>query len=365
MKSRHAASRRNFLRAFRPVLVSRAGVLLLSLFAAGSAFAQMVDLNGNGMSDIWEWVYSATNASPSADADGDGVSNLQEAGAGTNPFNSNSVPRISAFVLAGTNGSITMPSQPGKVYQLQSVAYLGATNWLTETSMVVRAGTSFTFPSTAGPTNKFYRIVISDTNTDGGQMNDWEKYQLGLDPSNAWSNATLDGNGNPLTDYQYTVGKLAAQNVITISASDPVTTQPDPGSTATDTGVFTVSRGGFPLNTITVNLAPSGAGAGFGTPGTDFSALPVAVDARGGRQFTEHQRSAAGEHQSGHARRRAIAAAPRHKLFCRQPVERQRGDLPFAHGERAWPHRLLFYERQHHLHKRGKFQSHEFISHAR
>ena len=65
-------------------------------------------------------------------------------------------------------------------------------------------------------------------------VNDWEKYQLGLDPSNALSNATLDGNGMPMNDYQYVTSQLASQNVITIAATDPVTTQPDPGASATD-----------------------------------------------------------------------------------------------------------------------------------
>ena len=279
MNARHARRRRKFFSGFKSVQLFHAGVLLLALFGAAAARAQMIDLNGNGMSDIWEWVYSATNLNPNADADGDGASNLQEAGAGTNPFNTNSVARISTFNVAGTNSTVTMPVQLGKFYQLQSVTNLGSTNWLTETGLVVRAGTSFNFPSPASATRKFYRIVISDTNTDGSQMNDWEKYQLGLDPSNAWSNATLDGNGIPLTDYQYAVGKLASQNVITIAATDPVTTQPDPGSSATDLGQFTITRGGFPLNAITINLAASstGTGIGFGTSGTDFTALPNSV----------------------------------------------------------------------------------------
>src|SRR5476651_1114283 len=137
------------------VLFSRTIITLFFLTAAGGAFAQMVDLNGNGMSDIWEWFYSATNLDPNADSDGDGVSNWQEAMAGTDPFDSNSVPKISLLAMSGTNGNISMPAQLGKLYQLQSITDLGSTNWLTETSMVVRAGTSFTFPSPADSTMKF------------------------------------------------------------------------------------------------------------------------------------------------------------------------------------------------------------------
>jgi hypothetical protein len=257
---------------------SRIVVAVIICLGTTAALAQMLDLNGNGMSDVWEWVYSATNLDPNADADGDGMSNLQEALAGTNPFDSNSVPRISVFTVSATNNSVTMPAQLGKLYQLQSCADLSSSNWLTETSLVVRAGSSITFPSPVNPTMKFYRIAISDVDSDGDGLNDWEEYQLGLDPSNAWSNATLDGNGVPLNDYQFVVGKFAAQNVVTIAATDPVTTQPDPGAAATDLGVFTISRGGFPLNSITVNLATGGPGTGFATAGLDYAnTLPASV----------------------------------------------------------------------------------------
>jgi len=59
----------------------------------------MVDLNGNGMSDVWEWVYSAYGINPNSDSDGDGFSNLQEVIAGTNPFDSNSYPHIPSCFL--------------------------------------------------------------------------------------------------------------------------------------------------------------------------------------------------------------------------------------------------------------------------
>src|SRR3974390_1632258 len=78
------------------------------LFAAASSKAQIVDLNGNGMSDIWELIYGASALAPGGDADGDGASNLQEATAGTNPFDSNSVPKIAGLTLSGTNVNVSI-----------------------------------------------------------------------------------------------------------------------------------------------------------------------------------------------------------------------------------------------------------------
>ena len=66
--------------------------LCVLLWCASGLRAQVVDLNGNGMSDIWEQVYGASTLPPNGDADNDGASNLQEAVAGTDPFDPNSKP---------------------------------------------------------------------------------------------------------------------------------------------------------------------------------------------------------------------------------------------------------------------------------
>jgi uncharacterized protein (DUF1800 family) len=254
------------------------GVLAMLFFCApGTARPQMIDLNHNGMSDIWEWMYSATNLTSGTDADGDGFSNGQEALAGTNPFDSNSYPRITVYVATPTNFSATIPCQLGKVYQLQSVADFGSTNWLVETGLVVRSGSTLTLSAPVGPVAKFFRIAISDTNTDGSPMNDWEKYQVGLNPFNPFSNGNLDSNGQPLSDYAYATNQLASQDVFTIAATDPATTQPDPGGTPTDLGQLTVTRAGFPLDAVTVSLALGGPGPGFAAEGTDHLALPRSV----------------------------------------------------------------------------------------
>ena len=263
--------RLKFVATFSSITVAL--TILLSALPASA----MIDLNGNGMSDVWEWVYGATNLPPGADQDNDGASNISEATAGTDPFNAASVPQISPLAVSPTNVVISMPAQLGKLYQLQSITDLGSTNWLMETSTVVRTGTSFAFPSPGGSTMKFYRVVVSDVDTDGDGVNDWEEYKLGLDPSNAWSNATLDGNGNAMADYQYVTNMLAQQNVISVAATDPVTVQPDPGQAATDLGVFTFTRGGFALNALTVTFTLA-TNAGCAKEGVDHAVIARSVN---------------------------------------------------------------------------------------
>jgi uncharacterized protein (DUF1800 family) len=247
------------------------------LLAFTQAAQAMVDLNGNGMSDIWEWMYGAYGVSPSADPDHDGFPNLQESIAGTNPFDSNSYPRIPLVFPSGTNFMVVVPSYLGKQYQLQSVTP-PSTNWVVESNIVARSGTNVMFSSPITAALKYFRVAISDVDSTGDGLNDWEAYALGLDPTNAYSNGQQDANGNAMTDYAYVTNLLSSQNVITISASDDNAMEPDPGKSSTATGIFTITRGGFPLNAITVNLGPGGSGAGFATAGLDYSNnLPASV----------------------------------------------------------------------------------------
>lgn len=251
------------------VLISRSLVTILVLLAGRNGSAQMLDLNSNGVSDVWEQLYGASGLSPGADSDGDGFSNLQEALAGTNPLNANSYPKISSSAYTAPAFSVTIPCELGKQYQLQSVTVLGSTNWVVETNIVARSGTNLTLTAPTGSNGKYFRTAVSDVDTDGDGLSDWEEYKLGLDPLNPNSNSQLDGNGFLMTDYAYSTNKFASQNVFTIAAIDPVTVQPDPGSGATDLGVLTITRGGFPLKAVTIN-ATNITGSGFATPGVDY-----------------------------------------------------------------------------------------------
>ena len=120
-----------------PVRWRWAVCLLMVLLGAGQLSAQMVDLNGDGMSDIWEWIYSPTGSlPPSADPDGDHFTNLQEAMAGSNPYNSNSYPNIDLVTVVGTNITITAPAQLGKNYILQTLGPTAFTEFLNRGSEV-------------------------------------------------------------------------------------------------------------------------------------------------------------------------------------------------------------------------------------
>src|SRR5580658_7927416 len=249
-------------------------VLVFRLDAAG---APRAGLNNNGMSLIWEWLYNGYGIDPNADPDGDGFSNLQESIAGTDPFDSNSYPYIATTAVSPTNFSVTMACQLGKQYQLLSTTELGDTNWLVETNVVVRSGTNVTLTAPTNSAAKFYRIAVSDVDSDGDGLTDWEAYQLGLDPLNPFSNGRQDADGNALSDYAYATNLLASQNVITIAATGAGATEPDPGEKSTLTGQFTVTRGGFPLGAVTVNLGLGGPGDGFGSAGVDYAPLPGSV----------------------------------------------------------------------------------------
>ncbi len=263
-------------KTFRPHVI-----ILFVLLAAATRVEAILDSNTNGMSDVWEQLHGAVGIDPNLDSDGDGFPNVLECMAGTDPFDANSYPKISGVTLSGTNFMMNMPCIPGKLYQLQSCPFPGGGPlvWTNETSVIAIPGaTNVTFPAPANLSGKLFRVDISDVDSDGDGLTDWEEYQLGLDPNNPNSNGHLDDNGQAIADYQYALNGLATQNVVSIVANDPTTVQPDPGQTPTDLGQFTVTRSGFGVNYITVSVAVGGPGTGFAVPGVDHvNNLPTLV----------------------------------------------------------------------------------------
>ena len=146
-----------------------ASVIFVALSLPEVVRGVIIDQNSNGMSDIWELVYGANGIDPNADSDGDGVPNILEAIAGTDPFDPTSVPKISFSAVAGTNFAVTIPSALGKQYVLESATPVAGgnwTNWTAEASVIARSGSSVTLTNPA--TILSFAVVFAGLGLAGG-----------------------------------------------------------------------------------------------------------------------------------------------------------------------------------------------------
>ena len=130
---------------------------------------RIVDTDANGLPDWWEKLYlgSLTGTDPSADADHDGMTNLQEFLAGTSPANAQDRLHISSLVKANAGGgfTVTWSAVEGKTYKVQYVATLGGI-WQADlpssqlTAVPGQTSLSYTDTTASSATARFYRVVL-------------------------------------------------------------------------------------------------------------------------------------------------------------------------------------------------------------
>ncbi|MHA3775303.1 DUF1800 family protein [Verrucomicrobiota bacterium sgz303538] len=234
-------------------------LLLGALLAIAHPAFAVIDLNSDGVGDIWALFHTAEAQSPTADPDGDGQTNAQESAAGTDPRSPNSIIRISSMSLDAAGLHLTFPTLIGKRYQVQSAANLSGTAWANVGSPLAGSGGDVTtIVSAAGAAQKFYRVLVQDVDSDGDGVTDWEELALGYDPNSSHSSGV-----NGADDFASITHALQAPNVITISAVEPAAAE-----SGVKPGAFLITRSGN-LNAITVRYTVSGGAS----PGTDYVAL--------------------------------------------------------------------------------------------
>jgi hypothetical protein len=121
------------------------------------------DSNANGLPDAWERIYFGTlGINPNADSDGDGVSNLEEYLAGTNPTNAADRLRITAFTSSpqGTNVTVTWSSVLTRAYSIQQSTDLASPTWVDSgVGVILPTGLSSSRNLTNSlVANRFYRV---------------------------------------------------------------------------------------------------------------------------------------------------------------------------------------------------------------
>lgn len=169
------------------------GLWLLALVGTGTC---AVDIDADGMCDVWEARYHASSLPPASDEDGDGFNNLTESAAGTNPFDSAHHPSAVIGNLTPGNAEISIPTEIGKRYQLLfSDTLIGA--WTPTGTLETGNGGEIKIPVTISGGARFYRISVTDGDADGDGLSDWAEGQLvGFESNNNDSFASGTNNND-------------------------------------------------------------------------------------------------------------------------------------------------------------------------
>jgi uncharacterized protein (DUF1800 family) len=224
-----------------------------------SAWA-IVDLDGNGMSDVWEQYFHAQGINPNADSDGDGRSNLAESIAGTNPFDGKSVTKLTGLSINAGVVTLSWSSVINQRFQVQSSADMAT--WQDLGTPFVGTGQEMTASFGLPANQRFFRVVTSNLDSDNDGVTDWEESIAGLNPHSAYSHG---GTSDDLTTLK--VALQATANTVSVVASDAYATR-----LGGDTGEFTITRSGR-LDPLTVSYTVSGTA----TAGTDYNLLSTIV----------------------------------------------------------------------------------------
>jgi subtilisin family serine protease len=126
---------------------------------------RIVDTDGNGLPDWWELQYFGhqTGTDPNADPDHDGMNNLAEWIAGTNPTNAASILRLTLVSATNANNVVvSWSSVAGKNYWLaRSTNLATGFNTVVSTNIAATAPTNIQTDTAILPGNtRFYRVGV-------------------------------------------------------------------------------------------------------------------------------------------------------------------------------------------------------------
>lgn len=216
--------------------LKRGPLLFLSAAIIVTTAHALIDADTDGMSDVWEEQHGfATSGTqpphqlPTADPDGDGWTNLEESQAGTDP--NSGVPPLGIIrpaVLQHPNFptvfTISWPSLEGKQYTLQASPDLSAGSWIQIDAPMMGTGADIEFGTEALdeegfiPDRLFWKVAVSDVDSDGDTLADFEELALNYNPYH--TDSDLDGFPD----------NIDPQPLVSATLAEPDTTRPPTNS---------------------------------------------------------------------------------------------------------------------------------------
>ncbi len=199
-------------------------VVLFLLISADSAKA-ILDANSNGMSDVWEQVYSAEDLEPTGDEDQDYRSNLEESIDGTDPFDRNSVIQFVGNEFISSGVFVSWQSRSNVRYQVESSSTMQTDDWHPLGDIVIGNGDVMSVIYGNDSNSQFFQIrvlgrfsevvdtylVMEGIDTDGDGETDIDEIERGDDPFEAGTSTIvpeiLTGGGTRLC-WKSEKGKL-------------------------------------------------------------------------------------------------------------------------------------------------------------
>jgi uncharacterized protein (DUF1800 family) len=164
----------------------------------------LADLDGDGLSDAWTLWSGGVPRAPGADDDGDGMTNLEESQAGTDPDDASSRFDLAA-AFTGQDLQLSWTDLPFKAHALQKSIELDTWQPVTGLPAPTISGgmRHLTIPAdTLNPAEGFYRATANPLDSDGDGVEDWiEAYVTGTSPASSASGAQTiaRANGQPLS----------------------------------------------------------------------------------------------------------------------------------------------------------------------
>ncbi|MDB4265528.1 DUF1800 family protein, partial [bacterium] len=161
------------------------------------AFGQL-DRNGNQVSDLWESLYPSAVVESHFDSDGDGVTDREEAYAGTDPHDPESRLRIKVESYLSEAQAI-YPTEVGKWYVLENKDFVEGGEWVALNDARVGNGSEMVWELPDRPKG-YLRLRVFDLDRDIDGLQGWEEALLGLSDNDRYSNLS-GATGTGFTDY--------------------------------------------------------------------------------------------------------------------------------------------------------------------